>query len=135
MAGPPGEQGVPVVGPEERPGGHRLDASPGGPEGLGHPPRLRQPPHLLLACAAIVALRHRDGDVVASGNLRHRPLEAPRRRHEHADGLHVGEAFEGVRAAPLGGVGLAPMIQEAVAGEIVIDPEHLRRKRVIGDGP
>ncbi len=128
-----GQEGRPVVGAEQRPGGHRLDRYPALPEPGGGVPRLLEPAQLLLAGAAVVALRDRQRQAIALPRFAQHPFQSVGGGLDHPHGLHVGKAHELVAAATFWRVALRPVVEEPVAGQIVVHADDIGRAGGLGD--
>ncbi len=133
-AGRPGEKAVPVEGAEEGPGGDRLNLDPARPKSGCSVPGFLDPAHLLLAGAAVVNLGDGHRTAVARPHFQKRAFQSVRAWLKHAHGLHVGEPHEGVSAAPLRRIAVQPVVEEPVAGQIVVQPHHVGRAGIVGDG-
>jgi hypothetical protein len=116
---------------ERRPNGDRAKVRTLVADGLGRPPDLEQPAELLLARAAVVRLRDREGATetipcfLEQGSRPRRPLDEDPGRED------VRVTILAVAAVRVGRVELLALIQEALAREVVVQPDDVGRARVL----
>ncbi len=132
--GRPGQEAVPVEGAQEGPGGDRANLDPARPQPGRGVPGLLDPAHLFLAGAAVVDLGDGKGTAIARPHLKKGAFEPAGTRLEHPYSLHISELHEGVSAVPLRRVAVQPMVQKAIAGQIVVQSHHVGRAGGVSDG-
>src|SRR3546814_9041726 len=71
----------------------------------------------------------RAGPCLAQGALQPRG-----RRLQHADGLHIGIELRVAAAMAMRGIAVEPVVEEAVARQIMVDADDVRRTGIVGDG-
>ena len=129
----PGQQRIPAVTAEQRPGGHRGHFDALVAQRHGRVPRPRGPSHLLLARAAVVHLGQRERDAVAGPGFLQREPQAVGRRLEDAHRFHVRIGGRTVAADAAARIAIEPIIEKAVAGQIMVHAHDIGRARIIGD--
>ncbi len=80
-----------------------------------------------------MALGDSERQAVALPSLPQSPFQAVGRWLDDANRLDVREAYELVAAATLGRVAIRPVVEEAVAGQVVVQTQHVGRARSLGD--
>lgn len=128
----PRQQAVPVAGAEERPDRDGADVGALRACLLRRLPRLREPAQLLLAGAAVLHLRQRERKAIPLPRLPEHADEARARRLEDAVRERVGVTVAPVAAALVLRIQLEPLVEKALAREVVVEADDVRR-RVLAD--
>lgn len=126
----PGHQAVPVKPAEQEPGGYGSDVYTLAAELFRRPPALQQPAHLLLAGAAEVSLRNRQGTLIAAPRFVEQYCGA-RDAATDPHGFDVGIAVSAVAAMSARGLAIGVLIQMTLARQVVVDANDARRARVV----
>ncbi len=124
----PGQQRTPVHHSEYRPQGHRAQVDAFSPRRFGFRPDLVQPPHLLVARAAMVHFGDDDRDIVAVPRF----LQAEARAEllgqlGDANRLNVDVSLMSVRAGLNVGETFDTVIEVALARQIMVEADQVRR--------
>src|SRR3954470_23194995 len=126
-------QAVPVEGAEQRPDGESADVGSFGPRALGCAPHRRQPAQLIVARRVDVRLGDGKRQPVALPCLVQEHFESAGRMHETACGLDIGKALGALPAAVVLGIVMLVLVEVALAGDVVIDADDVRRTRIVGE--
>src|SRR3954469_10270850 len=121
-----GEQRAPAERAEQRPGRNRADID--APRAQQHRciPRFGEPAHLLLACAAELGFGNGDRQSVSVPRLLDETLVTGNSVLQRPYRFHIGVAFATISPDLLAGVELQTMIEKSLAGEVVVEAEHVR---------
>ena len=129
-----GQQRVPSATAEQRPERDRSHVHALIAQILGAIPRLRQPAQLLLARAAIMDFGDRDRGRIAVPRLLYHAPQTGRGRLQHPDRLDIGIALPVIAAMRMGGIALHAMVEEPLAGQIMVDADDVWRTGIGRNG-
>ena len=128
VAGIAGDKAAPVDVAQQSPRGQRANVDALVAQRRARLPTLQQPAQLFLAGAAEMALGDRDRQTVTVPRLLEQSAQPQRRRVENAR--------RGVVVITLGGLGerILAVIEEALAGHIMVHADDVRGAGCVGDG-
>jgi hypothetical protein len=132
VAAAPDQERVPIVAAEQRPGRDRAHVRAAGAQPQRRVPDLLEPAELLLAGAAEMDLGRGERQPVAAPGVEGQALEPGETRGADAHRVEIEVAVAAVVDAGPRRITLHPVVQEALAGRVVVEPDDVRRAGVGG---